>query len=488
MFSARRNTHVAVRNNVISSRRRITSRQPNISHSRQSHCQPVTTIRQQRPTTPCYHPILKQTFVQARTFTTIVGATTASNENYSQNGYHTIMAALAVVGTTTMMTQCEPLSTTDSNIKLQRQSSVHNSHAKGNLRDPMTSYAINAMLREMRTTDHITQVDRDGDGHHDHRNTNRTETNQRMRSSTEDQLPLSTLSEHEQQALLLQIVEQLQKQDEMATQNEEQEREKNNINQQENQKVSTEIPDSNLVLVADRSHHALKPESLPPNVEVSVQATSSNTSSSVSRVHHTSENHPIENHSNNDHHHDHSSNKENSNNNHGGSVNTAPDEVTIAEARIEEATRKAKQHAGGLKVFSGNGNMSLALEICRHLGVNLGKAIVGKFADGEVNIVIQENVRGKDVYVIQPTCPPVNDNIMELLLMVSTLRRSSARRITVVIPYYGYARQDRKMQVGRRRKTNTMWQTIRRSDSLFLTNMFVFIRHVFLFRPPMWRD
>ena len=121
--------------------------------------------------------------------------------------------------------------------------------------------------------------------------------------------------------------------------------------------------------------------------------------------------------------------------------------LSEAEARIEEATRKAKQHSGGLKIFSGNGNMSLALEICRHLGVNLGKATVGRFADGEVNVVIHENVRGKDVYIVQPTCPPVNDNIMELLLMVSTLRRSSARRITVVIPYYGYARQDRKMQV-----------------------------------------
>jgi hypothetical protein len=121
--------------------------------------------------------------------------------------------------------------------------------------------------------------------------------------------------------------------------------------------------------------------------------------------------------------------------------------MTESEAKIEEATRRAKQHSGGLKIFSGNGNMSLALEITRHLGVNLGKATVGRFADGEVNVVVQENVRGKDVYVVQPTGPPVNDNIMELLLMVSTLRRASARRITVVIPYYGYARQDRKMQV-----------------------------------------
>jgi hypothetical protein len=107
--------------------------------------------------------------------------------------------------------------------------------------------------------------------------------------------------------------------------------------------------------------------------------------------------------------------------------------MSSAEAHLEEATRKAKQHSGGLKVFSGNGNMALALEIARHLGINLGKSTVGRFADGEVNVVIHENVRGKDVYVVQPTGPPVNDNIMELLLMVSTLRRASARRITVVI-------------------------------------------------------
>jgi len=122
-------------------------------------------------------------------------------------------------------------------------------------------------------------------------------------------------------------------------------------------------------------------------------------------------------------------------------------EMTSQEWEIEKATRKAKQHSGGLKLFSGNGNLALSLEICRHLGINLGKATVGRFADGEANVVVHENVRGKDCYVIQPTCPPVNDNIMELLLMVSTLRRASARRITVVIPYYGYARQDRKMQV-----------------------------------------
>lgn len=127
-------------------------------------------------------------------------------------------------------------------------------------------------------------------------------------------------------------------------------------------------------------------------------------------------------------------------------TDSSPD-MTPGEAKLEEHTRRVKQHTGGLKLFSGNGNMALSLEIARHLGISLGKATVGRFADGEVNVVINENVRGKDIYVVQPTGPPVNDNIMELLLMVSTLRRASARRITVVIPYYGYARQDRKMQV-----------------------------------------
>lgn len=124
----------------------------------------------------------------------------------------------------------------------------------------------------------------------------------------------------------------------------------------------------------------------------------------------------------------------------------SPPILSVEEAKLEEATRKAKKHAGGLKLFSGNGNMALGLEIAKILGVSLGKATVGRFADGEVNVQIHDNVRGKDVYIIQPTCPPVNDNIMELLLMISTCNRASARRITVVIPYYGYARQDRKMQ------------------------------------------
>lgn len=120
--------------------------------------------------------------------------------------------------------------------------------------------------------------------------------------------------------------------------------------------------------------------------------------------------------------------------------------MTPDEARLEAATLKAKKHGGGLKLFSGNGNMGLSLEIAKLLGVNLGRATVSSFADGEINVMIHENVRGKDVYIIQPTCPPVNNNLMELLLMVSCLNRASARRVTVVIPYYGYARQDRKLQ------------------------------------------
>lgn len=97
-------------------------------------------------------------------------------------------------------------------------------------------------------------------------------------------------------------------------------------------------------------------------------------------------------------------------------------------------------------IFSGNANRELAKDISEYLGVDKAKMQVGRFADGECKIRINENIRGKDVYIIQPTCPPVNENLMELLLMISTMRRSSAKRITAVIPYYGYARQDRKMR------------------------------------------
>lgn len=98
-----------------------------------------------------------------------------------------------------------------------------------------------------------------------------------------------------------------------------------------------------------------------------------------------------------------------------------------------------------LKIFSGNSNIPLAREICGHLAVPLGSAKVRSFSDGEVMVEIGENVRGRDVYVVQSTCAPANDNLMELLIMVDALKRASAARITAVIPYFGYARQDRKV-------------------------------------------
>jgi ribose-phosphate pyrophosphokinase len=97
-----------------------------------------------------------------------------------------------------------------------------------------------------------------------------------------------------------------------------------------------------------------------------------------------------------------------------------------------------------LKVFSGNANLPLAQEICKHLKLPLGKINLTKFSDGELYCQILENVRGKDIFIIQPTCCPVNSNLMELLIMIDAFKRSSATRITSVIPYYGYARQDRK--------------------------------------------
>ncbi|MBU4533603.1 MAG: ribose-phosphate pyrophosphokinase [Eubacteriales bacterium] len=97
-----------------------------------------------------------------------------------------------------------------------------------------------------------------------------------------------------------------------------------------------------------------------------------------------------------------------------------------------------------LKIFTGNANPALASEICQYLGVPLGVSAVSQFSDGEIKVRIDENVRGADVFVIQPTCHPINENIMELVIMIDALRRASARRITAVVPYYGYARQDRK--------------------------------------------
>jgi ribose-phosphate pyrophosphokinase len=102
-----------------------------------------------------------------------------------------------------------------------------------------------------------------------------------------------------------------------------------------------------------------------------------------------------------------------------------------------------------MMVFTGNANPGLAELVARHLGLPLGKATVGRFSDGEIMVEIMEHVRGKDVFVLQPTCVPTNDNLMELLIMMDAIRRSSARRITAVIPYYGYARADRRPRSAR---------------------------------------
>lgn len=97
-----------------------------------------------------------------------------------------------------------------------------------------------------------------------------------------------------------------------------------------------------------------------------------------------------------------------------------------------------------MMIFTGNANPALAEAVVQHLGIPLGKAKVGKFSDGEVAIELQENVRGKDIFIVQPTCAPTNDSLMEVLVMSDALRRASAGRVTAVVPYFGYARQDRR--------------------------------------------
>lgn len=99
-----------------------------------------------------------------------------------------------------------------------------------------------------------------------------------------------------------------------------------------------------------------------------------------------------------------------------------------------------------LSIFTGNANPELAKTICKNLKIKLSDALVTRFSEGEVRVKINENVRGKDVFIVQPTCPPPNDNLMELLILIDALKRASAKRITAVVPYFGYARQDRKDQ------------------------------------------
>lgn len=104
---------------------------------------------------------------------------------------------------------------------------------------------------------------------------------------------------------------------------------------------------------------------------------------------------------------------------------------------------------GSLMVFTGNANPKLGADVTRRLGISLGSTTVGRFSDGEVNVELLENVRGKDVFVLQPTCSPTNDNLMELLVLVDALKRASAGRITAALPYFGYARQDRRPRSAR---------------------------------------
>src|SRR5664279_3725879 len=102
-----------------------------------------------------------------------------------------------------------------------------------------------------------------------------------------------------------------------------------------------------------------------------------------------------------------------------------------------------------MRIFTGNANPKLAEAVCKHLNVSLGRCTVGRFSDGEVMVELLENVRGKDVFVLQSTCHPTNDSLMEVLVIVDALRRSSAARITAAIPYFGYSRQDRRPRSAR---------------------------------------
>lgn len=118
-------------------------------------------------------------------------------------------------------------------------------------------------------------------------------------------------------------------------------------------------------------------------------------------------------------------------------------EITAVQEKVAMGSEQATDR---LKIFTGNANKALAKAICVNLGIGLGEASVGRFSDGECEIRIEENVRGVDCFIVQPTSPPVNEHVMELLVMIDALARASARRITAVMPYYGYGRQDRKAE------------------------------------------
>jgi ribose-phosphate pyrophosphokinase len=126
----------------------------------------------------------------------------------------------------------------------------------------------------------------------------------------------------------------------------------------------------------------------------------------------------------------------------------AVNQATVPEDRQKPAAEKKRARSYSddkrFKIFSGSANRALAQDICKHIGVALGETKMQRFADGEVYFQLLENVRGADVFVVQPTCNPVDQHLVELLIMIDALKRASAGRITVVVPYYGYARQDRK--------------------------------------------
>ncbi|HEX5235650.1 MAG TPA: ribose-phosphate pyrophosphokinase [Silvibacterium sp.] len=125
---------------------------------------------------------------------------------------------------------------------------------------------------------------------------------------------------------------------------------------------------------------------------------------------------------------------------------TGAAKTTVNDGKPAQEKKRARQYSEDkrFKIFSGSANRPLAQEICRHIGVSLGETRMQRFADGEVYFQLLENVRGADVFLVQPTCNPVDQHLVELLIMIDALKRASAGRITVVVPYYGYARQDRK--------------------------------------------
>ena len=116
---------------------------------------------------------------------------------------------------------------------------------------------------------------------------------------------------------------------------------------------------------------------------------------------------------------------------------------TVAE---QEEKSVGRRNLKGMKLFAGNANVALGKRISEYLGIELGQMTTSRFADGEIQVKIEESARGNDVFILQPTCAPTNDNLMELMIMLDAFRRASASKITVVMPYYGYARQDKKIK------------------------------------------